>query len=272
MAELDGRVACVTGASRGVGRGVAIALGRAGATVYVTGRTLHEGGNALPGTIGETAEAITAAGGRGIAVRCDHAQDDEVEQLFAQIGQSSGTLDILVNNVFCVPDAMLERAPFWEQPQALWDEQHAVGLRSHYVASTQAMPLLLKSDAGLVANISSFGGASYQLNVAYGVVKAGVDRLAADMARDCKPHNIACVSLYPGIVRTERLLAMGDDSPFPMDDTESPEFTGIAIAALAADDDRMRHTGRTLVVAELATEYGFTDIDGRQPRSLRRKA
>ncbi len=272
MGELAGKVACVTGASRGVGRGVAIALGRAGATVFVTGRSLTEGDAPLPGTIGATAEAVDAAGGKGIAVRCDHARDEDMRTVAATIERAAGRLDVLVNNVFCVPDAMLDPAPFWEQPLSLWDQQHAVGLRSHYVASALTMPLLLRSGGGLIANVSSFGGAGYQLNVAYGVVKAGVDRLAADMARDCKPHAVSCVSLYPGIVSTGRILAMRDDSPFPTGDMESPEFTGRAVVALAADADRMRHTGRTLVVAELAEQYGFTDIDGRKPRSLRRKS
>ena len=143
---------------------------------------------------------------------------------------------------------------------------HQVGLRSHYVASVYAAPLLLESK-GLIANISSFGGASYQVNVAYGVGKAGVDRLASDMAHELAPHGVCCVSLYPGIVRTERVLA--GELPFPTDNSESPELTGRAIAALFADTKRMEKTGRTLVVAELAEDYDFTDVDGTRPASLR---
>jgi len=270
VGRLSGRIACVTGASRGVGRGIAVALGAEGATVYVTGRTLTEGAAALPGTITSTAEAVTKAGGRGVAMQCDHSVDADVRRLFERIEAESGRLDVLVNNVFCVSEEMLDPRPFWLQPLSLWDEQHTVGLRSHYVASVLAMPLLLKSQCGLIANISSFGGAGYQLNVPYGVCKAGVDRLAADMAKDCKPHGITSVSLYPGIVRTERIVAMGDDVPFPMENTESAEFTGRAIAALSADPERLRHTGKTLIVAELAQDYAFTDTDGRTPASLRR--
>ncbi|MCA9692089.1 MAG: SDR family NAD(P)-dependent oxidoreductase, partial [Myxococcales bacterium] len=264
-------VAVVTGASRGVGRGVALALGDAGATVYVTGRTIRDGEAPLPGTIGATADEVSRRGGRGIAARCDHRRDDEVRALFRRVADEAGRLDLLVNNVFCVPDGVLTPAPFWEQPLSFWDDMHAVGLRSHYVASVLAAPLLLRSDAGLIVNISSFGGASFQINVAYGVGKAGVDRLAADMAHDLRPRGVAAVSLYPGVVRTERLLALGDASPFSLTHAESPELTGRVIAALARDPARMRYTGRTLVVAELADEYGVLDIDGARPRSPRRR-
>ena len=195
---------------------------------------------------------------------CDHADDESVRAAFAEID----SLDVLVNNVFAVPDGELfSRKPFWEQPIGFWDTMHQVGLRSHYVAATFAAPLLIQSKRGLVANISSFGGASYQVNVAYGVGKAGVDRLAADMSRDFSKHDVCSVSLYPGIVRTERVLA--GELPFDTTHSESPEFTGRAIVALAQDPERMKHTGKVLVVAELARQYDFTDVDGSQPRSLR---
>jgi len=263
-------VAVVTGASRGVGKGIALALGAAGLTVYVTGRTLQEGSAPLPGTIGATAEEITARGGEGIAVQCDHGKDEQVAALFQRVQKEQGHLDILVNNVFCVPDGPLFGTPFWEQPLSFWDQMHDIGLRSHYVASFYAAPLMLPRKKGLIANISSFGGGSYQLNVAYGVGKAGVDRLAKDMARDLKPHSIASVSLWPGIVRTERILSQADELPFDMSNTESPEFTGRAILALFNDPEWMSQTGKIHVVAELAQKYGFSDIDGSQPTSLRR--
>lgn len=251
--------ALVTGASRGVGKGVALALGESGARVYVTGRTL-EG----PSSLHETVAEIEARGGEGIPLVCDHADDASVREAFAEVD----ALDVLVNNVFAVPSGELfSRKPFWEQPIAFWDTMHGVGLRSHYVASVLAAPLLLKSECGLIANISSFGGASYQVNVAYGVGKAGVDRLAKDMARDFRKHDVCCVSLYPGIVRTERVLV--GELPFDTSHSESPEFTGRAVLALANDPERMKHTGQVLVVAELAERYGFTDIDGTQPASLR---
>ncbi len=266
---LAGAIAVVTGASRGVGKGVALGLGEAGATVYVTGRTVAKSGTAaLPGSIEETADEVTRLGGRGVAVRCDHAKDDDVAALFARIDEESGRLDILVNNVFAVPDGPLFGTPFWEQPLAFWDTMHGVGLRSHYVASVHAAKRMVPARSGLIVNISSFGGAAYAVNVAYGVGKAGVDRLSKDAAHELREHGVTVVSFYPGIVRTERLVAMGDASPFPLKHAESAVFTGRAVAALAADPKRLEKTGRVLVVAELAREYGFTDIDGKVPRPL----
>lgn len=266
---LTGRVALVTGASRGVGKGIALALGEAGATVYVTGRTVEEGAAPLPGTIGATAAAIDERGGEGIAVRCDHADDEQTRAVVEQISRERGQLDILVNNVFAVPRENMFGKPFWEQPFSLWDTMHDVGLRSHYVASALCAPMMVKAGRGLVVNVSSFGGAGFQINVAYGVGKAAVDRLARDMAHDLRPHGVVSVSLWPGIVRTERITAFGDQVPWDMSVTESPELSGRAICALATDAEVMRHTGKVLVVAELARDYGFTDIDGSQPASLR---
>ena len=268
---LKDRVALVTGASRGVGKGIALALGDAGATVYVTGRSLAEGDAALPGTIGATAREVDARGGRGIAVACDHGDDAQVQAVVERLKRDEGRLDILVNNVFAVPNENMFEGPFWKQPISFWDTMHRVGLRSHYVASVMCAPLLIEAERGLVANISSFGGASYQINVAYGVGKAGVDRLARDMARDFEPHGVTCVSLYPGIVRTERILALSDKLPWDLSNSESPELTGRAVVALAADPDTKRHNGKVLIVAELARQYGFTDVDGSTPPSLARK-
>lgn len=199
-------------------------------------------------------------------MRCDHGVDEDVQALFARVDSEQGRCDILVNNVFAIPSGELFGTAFWKQPIGFWDTMHRVGLRSHYVASVYAAPLLLKSQ-GLIANISSFGGASYQVNVAYGVGKAGVDRLARDMARDLEPHGVCSVALYPGVVRTERVLA--GELPFSTEVSESPEFTGRAITALFTDPKRMDKTGRVHVVAELAEEYGFDDVDGTRPPSLR---
>lgn len=256
----EGTVAVVTGASRGIGRGVARALGAAGATVYVTGRTVEPGSSPLPGTIGATAAEVSALGGRGIPVRCDHRDDAQVEALFQRVSTEAGRLDILVNNVFLLPGGDIFR-PFWELPLSVWDDQHEVGLRSHYVASVFAAPLMLEAGRGLIAHISSYGGAGYQINTAYGVGKAGVDRLAADMAHELKPHGVACVSLWPAVVRTERILAMAEAGalPWSLEGSESPELTGRAIAALATDPELLELSGRVHVVAKLAERYGLVD-------------
>ena len=263
--RLQGKVAVVTGASRGVGRGVAIALGAEGATVVVTGRTLSTA-EGVTGSLEQTVADIESRGGKGVAAVCDHAQDEQVRAVFERVEAEQGRCDVLVNNVFAIPSGELFGTPFWKQPIAFWDTMHSVGLRSHYVASVFAAPALIRS-RGLVANISSFGGASYQVNVAYGVGKAGVDRLARDMARDFRPHGVCAVSLYPGVVRTERVLA--GELPFSTEVSESPEFSGRAIAALYMDETRMDKSGRVYVVAELAEEYGFDDVDGTRPASLR---
>ena len=263
-AEHEARpVAVVTGASRGVGKGVALALGDAGYRVYLSGRT--ETG---PLSIGATAEEVARRGGEGVPVRVDHAVDAEVEALFRRVEEESGRLDVLVNNVFAIPKERMWGVPFWEQPIHLWDQMHTVGLRSHYVASVHAAPLMVRAGRGLIANVSSFAGAGFQLNVAYGVGKAGVDRLAADMAHDLKPHGVTSLSLWPGIVRTEWVMAQ-EELPFSTEVSESPELTGRAVAALAADPELLARTGRVWIVAELAESYGFTDVDGTRPPSLR---
>lgn len=260
------RIALVTGASRGLGKGIALALGDAGWTVYLTGRT--ERGEL---SIGATAAEVDARGGRAVPVRCDHADDAQVEAVFEQIRTDHGRLDLLVNNCFAIPREPIWTTPFWEQPIASWDLMHTVGLRSHYVASRFAVPLLFESDRPLIVNVSSFAGGGYQLDVAYGVGKAGVDRLARDMAHELRPRGVAAVSVWPGVVRTEWVMENRDALPFPFEVTESPEFTGRVIAALADDADVMTHSGQVLVVAELAERYGVDDVDGTRPRSLRRK-
>ncbi|MEZ4409921.1 MAG: SDR family NAD(P)-dependent oxidoreductase [Polyangiales bacterium] len=265
MKPLAGRVAVVTGASRGVGRGIALALGDAGATVYVTGRSVTPG--ALPGTIGEVAAEVTARGGYGVAVRCDHASDEDVDHLFSLVTEREGSLDLLVNNAFAQPDAPFMGVPFWEQPLASWDAMHDVGLRSHYAASAHAARMMVRAKSGLIVNVSSFGASRYAVSVAYGVGKAGVDRLSRDCAKELKPHGVTVVSLWPGIVKTERLVAMGEGSPFDLTRAESALYTGRAVVALASDAAVIAKTGKALVVADLAREYGFTDEDGAQPEA-----
>ncbi|HEU4535671.1 MAG TPA: SDR family NAD(P)-dependent oxidoreductase, partial [Polyangiaceae bacterium] len=216
------------------------------------------------GTIGQTADEVTALGGLGVAVACDHANDDEVRALFARVLAERGQVDVLVNNAFAIPDGRVV-GPFWELPLSQWDTMHRVGLRSHFVAGVLAAPLMIAAGRGLIVNVSSFGAKAYAISVAYGVGKAGVDRMTRDMARELQPHGVCVVSLWPGVVKTERLLAESDRIGFDPSGGESPQLSGRAVAALAADPARLAKSGRPLVVAELAREYGFTDLDGQVP-------
>jgi NAD(P)-dependent dehydrogenase (short-subunit alcohol dehydrogenase family) len=272
MALKQDRVVVVTGASRGAGKGIAVALGATGATVYVTGRTRREGDAPLPGTVQATAEAVTAAGGRGIAVYCDHADDAQVAQLFEQVRREQGRLDILVNNATVLHDALTATGPFWSKPLALADILD-VGLRSHYSASWFAAPLLLANGEGLVVNTSSYGGRIYMHGPAYGAGKAGIDKMAHDMAVDFRPHRVAVIALWMGLLateRTRRVFAAEPEKYAGMAATaESPEFSGRVIDALARDPQLMDRSGQVWIGAELALAYGVTDIDGRQPLSPR---
>jgi dehydrogenase/reductase SDR family protein 1 len=270
IADLRGQIAVVTGASRGVGKGIALGLGEAGATVYVTGRTVDEGTSPRPGTIGKTAEEVTQAGGRGVPLRCDHGNDEEVVALFQRIREEQGRIDILVNNAFSVPDQPIFGGKFWEYPVGLWDRLFHVGCRGHYVASHTVAPMMVEQGRGLIVNVSSFAGMGYVFNVAYGVGKAAVDRMAKDMAVELGPLGVTSVSLWPGVVRTEYLIEASSrgEVPFAIVNGESPQFSGRAVAAFAADPKREERNGQVLVVAELARHYGFTDIDGRQPGTI----
>jgi len=269
---LKGRVAVVTGASRGVGRGVALALGAAGATVYVTGRSQKEGDAPLPGTVYKTADDVTAAGGRGIAVVCDHADDAQVRALFDRVrAEQGGRLDLLVNCAVAIPEGLTDIGPFWDKPLAL-TELFGVGMRSAYVAAYHAAPLLIAAQ-GLLVNISSAGGRCYMHGPAYGGAKAATDKMSFDMAHDFRPHGVAVLSLWPGLVKTERTLAVCAAEPEKygnwLEMGETPEFIGHVIAALWADPRRLERSGQVRYVAELALEYGVRDAGGVQPPSHR---
>lgn len=267
---LEGFVALVTGGSRGVGKGVAIGLAESGATVIVTARTRKSGTAEWPGSLDETIAEIVEAGGNGFGLECDHANDLAVQDVFAHIQRDHDGLDLLVNNVFAAPNVMPINVPFWKVPVSVWDLMHSVGLRSHFVASQHAVPLMLGRQRPLIVNTSSGGGIRYTFNVPFGVQKAGVDRMARDMAHELKPFGIAAVSIWPGYIKSEKLAAQPDRVPPALakliaERGETPVFVGRAVAALANDPRVMEKTGHILLASELAGEYGFTDVDGRVP-------
>jgi NAD(P)-dependent dehydrogenase (short-subunit alcohol dehydrogenase family) len=265
-------VAVVTGASRGAGAGIAHALGSHGATVYVTGRSERDGNSALPGTIDETAERVTAAGGQGIPVRVDHGDDGQVRALFDRIAAEHGRIDILVNNAAIIRDEMMGRTKFWEEPLNVVDTLD-VGVRSSYVATALAAPLMLPQRNGLVVFTSSSGAVHYAFGPAYGVPKAAIDKMAADMAYDFREVGIAAVSIWMGSLLTDRVRSIVAANPQKLqhilDTAETPELTGHVIWALYHDPDLISRSGETLIGAELAVQYGITDEGNRQPPSYR---
>ena len=206
MGSLSGKVAVVTGASRGIGKGVVLALADQGATVYVTGRTVTPGSYPLPGTVGETAAEVDRRGGKGIAVQVDHAKDDQVAALFEQVKREQGRLDILVNNAFALPEDLTEPKPFWEKPLSNW-QMVDVGVRSNYVAAWHAAHIMVPQRSGLIVATSGYTGVAYTYDVVFGTCKAAVDRMARDMAIELKPHNVASISLWLGLTFTERARA-----------------------------------------------------------------
>lgn len=276
---LKGTVAVVTGASRGAGRAIAKVLGEAGATVYVTGRSTraHRSPESLPGTVEDAAELVTSSGGRGIAVRVDHTVDEEVRALFSRVREEQGRLDVLVNNAWGGYE-QYEAAPFdapcWEQPFAQrWEAMFTAGVRAHLVASSLGAPLLMRRGEGerpalLVSTVAwAFGG--YLGNLYYDVAKAALIRMVFGLAQELRPHHVAAVALAPGFMRTERVMDVYSRQPFDLGPTESPEFLGRAVAALAADPHVLARSGHLLTAGELAREYHFTDVDGRQPEPFR---
>lgn len=282
---LAGQVAVVTGASRGAGRGVAHELGAAGATVYVTGRSTTREAPAtygkilelsklaaMPGTIDETAALVTAVGGRGVAVRCDHTRQDEVRELFERVQRDEGRVDLLVNNAWGAHETLDGRfeAPFWEHTLEHWDSMFDRGVRNHVLASRLAAPLMIGRGRGLIATTTFWDRDRYlRGNLFYDLAKATMNRLAFALAEELRPHGVASVAVSPGWMRTELVLAghaateeTWRDKP-ELARTESPRYLGRAIAALAADASVMAKSGKVLRVADLAAEYGFTDVDGR---------
>jgi NAD(P)-dependent dehydrogenase (short-subunit alcohol dehydrogenase family) len=282
MAQLNNIVALVTGASRGAGRGIALELGAAGATVYVTGRSVdgRPTTDNVPGTIDESARAATERGGRGIAVRCDHTIDTDVESLFSRIRDDHGRLDILVNNVWggyenseCRP---LPLVPFWEQPLHQWDGMFTAGVRAHLVASRLAVPLMLPHRRGLiVSTTANLEALPYLRNLFYDLAKNAVARFAWAIAQELREHGIASLAVAPGFMRTERVVeafrraGVPDAINRPGGPNETPAYLGRAIVALASDARVIDKSGHLVDVGTLAREYGFADTDGTQPPPFR---
>jgi NAD(P)-dependent dehydrogenase (short-subunit alcohol dehydrogenase family) len=271
MGSLTGKVAVVTGASRGIGKGIAVVLAEQGATVYVTGRTVSQGTYYLPGTVGETAADCdrrgAAEGGRGIAVQCDHGDDAQVAALFDRVKREQGQLDILVNNAFTLSDDLLDPKGFWEKPLSnleMWD----VGVRSNYVAAWHAARIMAPQGSGLIVAISGFAAVTYTYGVVFGTSKSAVDRMARDMAIELEPYNVASVVMWQGLTLTEKakdnLARMGDKMTKSITSMQGStvEHPGRVVAAMAADPDIMKRSGGEFITAELAQEYGVTDVDG----------
>ncbi|MFC1437750.1 SDR family NAD(P)-dependent oxidoreductase [Streptacidiphilus sp. N1-10] len=275
MGSLAGRVAVVTGASRGVGKGIALALAEQGATVYVTGRTVTPGSHPLPGTVGETALEVDRRGGQGIAVQVDHADDEQVAALFDRVEREQGRLDILVNNAFSLPEDLTEPQPFWQKPLSNW-EMVDVGVRSNFVAAWHAARIMAPAKSGLIVATSGYVGVTYTYGVVFGICKSAVDRMARDMAVELEPYGVTSLSMWLGLTFTERAERnLRRDPAMTARTVTNPqvgstvEFPGRVIAALAADPQLIRRSGGTWIAAELAQDYGVTDVDGQTPPSLR---
>ena len=276
MFDLKGKVALVTGASRGVGRGVVLGLAEHGATVHFTGRTLVDGSHPLEHAGGlekVVADAATLPG-RVVAHRVDHANDSETEAVVRDVIAAEGRLDILVNNAWPGYERMEEKveegknpftwvAPPWEQPMWRWDAMVNVGARAAWCASRIASGQMAEQKSGLIVNISFWAAQKFMQNAVYGIAKAAADKMVADLGVQLREYGVATISLYPGLVRTEGVLK--NAQYFDFTNSESPEFIGYCVAGLASDPELMAKSGKVQVAAALAGEYGFTDIDGKQP-------
>jgi len=266
---LKGKVAVVTGASRGIGKGIALALGEKGCKVFVTGRTTGDG----PLTIDTAAREITQVGGEGIAIQCDHGVDAEIEQLFNTIGQQTDHIDFLVNNVYKIPSPPAWGGGFWDHPIQVWDDQVGIGLRAHYVASWHASSLLFASgEGGAILNVSSPGGQSYHFSSSYGAGKAGLDRLTADMAIELEPKGIAAIVLYPGSVATEFTQEAAKTNNMDISGAQSTQFVGRNAVAMLLAGDLMRRSGSIAWVEDLADEFDINEADGSRPPRYAQRA
>lgn len=274
MGTLDGKVAVILGASRGIGKGIALEAALAGAVVYVTGRTAGPTsgeGDASPGSVAETVAEINAEGGTAIGIRCDATDDADLAQLYGRVQSDHGRLDLVVHSAF---NATAFGPTFgrssWDLPPSVWDDLVGVGARSAYVSAVHAAPSLVATGGGLVVHVSGRGAARYRYSVVYGVDKAAMDKLTADLAHELAPHGVAVVSLWPSVTRTERNQATSGvdeygwpDPSKPVESLETPRYSGRAVVALASDPQVLARTGKRFWTAELAAAYGFTDEHGR---------
>ena len=261
MSDLKGQIAVVTGSSRGIGKGIALALAEQGCTVYATGRTIGDGDR----TIDTTARQVTEAGGEGHAIQCDHGDDDDIARLFEQIGQEAGRIDILVNNVYKIPSPPAWGGGYWDHPISIWDDQVGIGLRAHYVASWHAARLMFESDNARMLNVSSPGGQSYHFSSSYGAGKAGLDRLTADMAVELQPKGIPACVLYPGSVSTEFIQDAAEEQGMDLSQSQTPLLVGRAATSLLMSDDMMARTGTIQWVEDLIAEFDLYDENGSRP-------
>ena len=257
--RLEGKICVVTGATRGIGRGCAVALAEEGATIYITGRSNGDGELTLKGSIA----AIEKAGGIGIGTQVDHANDAEIEAFFKKVAAEAGKIDILVNNVYKIPSPPAWGGGFWDHPIQIWDDQVGIGLRAHYVASWHAAPLLFAAGPGaLMINVSSPGGQSYHFSSSYGAGKAGLDRLTKDMAQELEPKGVAAVVLYPGSVATEFIAAHAEQNGTDLSDSQTPLGVGRTVPALALASDIMARSGSIQWVEDLSQEFDIRDERG----------
>jgi NAD(P)-dependent dehydrogenase (short-subunit alcohol dehydrogenase family) len=275
MKQSTQRVVLVTGATRGVGKGTALALADSNSIVYFTGRsqTEHQT-SALPGSLLATYKEIEARGGQSIGIACDHSDDTQVRQLIERIIREQGRLDILVNNVYQVPDDLLEWKPFWERPlDKHWQAMIDLGVRAHYLASYYAAPHMVKAGCGMIVTISSPAARAYIHSVIYGIGKAAKDKMMHDMAKELREYNVAAFALWPGIVKTERLQPAIDSGELPEEylplqsGMESPEFSGRIINAIDGSRSAMTYSGSSWWNSALAAELGVEDVDGTKPES-----
>jgi dehydrogenase/reductase SDR family protein 1 len=258
FAEVRLKIAMVTGASRGIGRGVATALADAGYRVFATGRSIES--SDLPASVERLA--------------CDHRDDSQTDRAFATLKEKAGALDVLVNCAWGGYERMVEDgqftwpAPFWEQPSHRWSGMVDGGVRAAYFSCAHAARMMIPERRGLIVNLSFWAAQKYLGNVIYGMAQAATDKMTADMAHELRQYDIAVVSLYPGLVRTERVLEAAAQGAFSLQNSESPQYIGRVVAALAASRIALERSGQALVAADIGAEFAVTDIDGKSPSPL----